>query len=999
ERLLSPDTQSEPIVIKLGKGYTLTGKVTNSKDEVVAGRVLVTPGTAGFTWGSSFLRHSVLIDEAGIYRLEGLPPGPSSLVVAPETGTPVPAGAVKIPDLERYDIRIGEGAKIEGTITDEQGEPIQGAEVRATLYRDMGNQYFGASAISDEEGKYLLPELPAGNLNGVIVVCQGYARYPPPGEFRENQVLSAGTSLRIDIKLKKGGALRGKVTRKSDGKALSGARVVAIPRSSWGGGAQENSTTAEDGTYRIENLAPGEYAIQVLAEGCFQPDFPNPWQAGRAGQKLDDKWKVNIPLDGGETEKDLELEIGGEISGWVEDNQGERVSGVSIRVSNVSNQLPVLTDKKGEFKVTGVKGGNRIRVYANAPGRWARTDPPISVSPGGKVEGVVLRLKATIKVSGIVETSDGKPPEGGVVRVVNGDPRRNKWLLRSGGKSVPVGPDGAFEVENVTPGLISVIASAPGYMRGFSDARTVSEGTDMEGVHVILTAGHGISGFVRLKTGEPVAHAEISVHEDSGGWYYGENGTVAQTDDHGHFTIDGLGEGKYRVNARKEGLSPASKSGIRPTTGEEVQLEMQAGGEISGRVFDMQGNGVGGLHVSLQVLQGRQPPVMPSTSTSGDGTFKLTGVLDGYYRVNVAPGWNSRLNFTQGSHEGARPGDTGIEIQVQLGQKISGRVIDGAGQPMGRIRLYSNPVEGGSRSSNTQTDADGTFELVGLSFGSHNIRVEARGEFASVTEPNVGAGTEGITITIGKAQVIEGIVVDMNGTPVNGVSINARPMPGSTGTHRWSRTRNDGTFKVTRLAPGNYQLTFTATGRFATQTISDVASGASGVAVQMYVGEMIAGIAVDRAGKPVRGSRIKAVPIHGGPSSSASTNHEGKFKIVGLEQGPHRLTASANSAGYLLEEPVEAETGKKDVKLVLHLGLSIRGQIVDATGRGVRGWVYIVSGGGSYRGRWYSADRDGNFSIVGLPEGKLKIRTWVSGYEQIDTECYAGNQSVQLQVR
>jgi len=142
-----------------------------------------------------------------------------------------------------------------------------------------------------------------------------------------------------------------------------------------------------------------------------------------------------------------------------------------------------------------------------------------------------------------------------------------------------------------------------------------------------------------------------------------------------------------------------------------------------------------------------------------------------------------------------------------------------------------------------------------------------------------------------------------------------------------------------------------------------------------------------------------AYPIHRGPSSSASTNREGKFKIVGLESGPHRLTASANRAGYLLDEPVEAETGKADVKLVLRQGLSIRGQVVDATGKGMRGWVYIVSGGGSYRGRWFSADRDGNFSIVGLPEGKIKLRTWVSGYEQVETECYAGDQGVQLQVQ
>ena len=48
---------------------------------------------------------------------------------------------------------------------------------------------------------------------------------------------------------------------------------------------------------------------------------------------------------------------------------------------------------------------------------------------------------------------------------------------------------------------------------------------------------------------------------------------------------------------------------------------------------------------------------------------------------------------------------------------------------------------------------------------------------------------------IGRAQVIEGIVVDANGVPVRGVSIRARPMPGSTATPGkvpWSVPRTSG---------------------------------------------------------------------------------------------------------------------------------------------------------------------------------------------------------------
>ncbi|WP_433585092.1 MSCRAMM family protein [Microbacterium hydrocarbonoxydans] len=63
----------------------------------------------------------------------------------------------------------------------------------------------------------------------------------------------------IDASLQEGGVITGRVTRESDGSAVSWARVSAMPDSLVGG--QGMAFTDPDGFYRITGLAPGNYVI------------------------------------------------------------------------------------------------------------------------------------------------------------------------------------------------------------------------------------------------------------------------------------------------------------------------------------------------------------------------------------------------------------------------------------------------------------------------------------------------------------------------------------------------------------------------------------------------------------------------------------------------------------------------------------------------------------------------------------------------------------------
>ncbi|MHC4469619.1 MAG: carboxypeptidase regulatory-like domain-containing protein [Planctomycetota bacterium] len=999
EKLISPETAEEPVVIRLGTGYELSGLVLGENDEFVKGRVLVTPGSRQFAWGHSFLRKAVEISEAGEYKLTGLAPGPASLMVEPEGQGALPAGTVSIPDIKEFDIRLGEGAVLVGTITDEEEKPIAGAEVRVIIWSPRGGQSFGASALSDEKGEYRIEGLPEGNVSSPSVIAEGFAKYPPPGDWGEDLFLSRGTTLRIDVTMLKGLELDGKVTTETDGKPVTKARVVAIPRGSWGGN-WEHAETGEDGAFLFTSLNPGEYALQVIAEGAYQPDFPGPWQAQQAGTELDDRWKVRIEQGVQRTTKDLVLTVGGEVSGRVEDTQGQPVAGARVRLSNMPyNALPVFSSQDGTFKFTGVKAADRATVSAYLPGRYARSDP-FSIVPAGNVENIILRLKASCRITGTVELSDGRVPSGGTVKWVRGDPRRNRWLMRRGTGGVPVGDDGSFEIENVSPGTVTVIANVPGYQPGMSDTLNISEGLDMEGIAIRVEPGHKVKGTVNLKTGEPVESADISVvSQGRGSWGWspwgGSQVIVAQSDAEGQFTIEGLGEGKHRIDARKEGLTPATANGVNAAAGDEVRLEMEAGGEIKGVVLDDKDAPVGGLRIYLRPMSGNRNRALPQSSTSTDGTFKLQGVPEGTYKLFAAPGWGSKLNFTSAEKEGVRPGDPDIEIRVEPGFKISGYVMAPDGNPAAgyEVSAAGQNAQGKNVWKYQETKFDGTFEFPGLPAGNYRITVESNGGgIADAVENGVAAGTTDLTIVLKKAMDIEGVVSGPDGFVASRVRVRANPMPGVGGSGGSARTGNDGRFKISGLSPGEYRLTFSAPGRFVTFVLDNVPAGTGGLNVQLEEGKKISGVVTDYEGFPVKGVPVMAMPVKGGTMVSAASNAEGKFEIKGLGDGKHRLTTGHNKEGWVLDKPVEAEAGAKDVKIVVDTGLSLSGVVVDGTGKGIQNAYIYISRGGS---GWSRSKSDGSFTIVGLRPGAVQLRVWWQGNNAV-VDATAGEQGVQI---
>jgi len=1002
DRLLTPENAGDPVVVRIGRGFALEGRVTDPEGVPAKGAVLASPGSTQAMSGRGYLRKMSPIDEDGRYRFVDLMPGPAALMVLPESGVPVPAGTVSIPDLENYDIHLGGGGSIEGAVTDPDGGPVVGAEVRVMVRAPRGGSQFAALGITDAEGKYRMDGLPAGSLSMFEVFAEGFARYPAPGELRQQLYFSPENVVRVDVSLIRGSTLIGKVTAKGAGKPVANARVVLIPRSAWGG-SRRSATTGHDGGYRIEALAPGEYALQVTAEGLYQEDFPrNSWQIQQPQTKLDDKWKVRIEEGVKETTKDLELATGAIVRGSVEDTLGQPVARARISVSGQRGTVPVFSGEDGSFEFTGVTETDRATVTAWLPGRWARSDS-FSVAAGGEVDGIRLTLKASCTISGRVELADGGSPVGGTVRAAQGDARTNPWLLRQGGAGVPVAEDGSFVIEDAAPGQVTLVARVPGSPTGISDLLNLMEGIDMPGVLVRLDRGISISGQVTMTGGGAVTGAEINIFGRGnsrqfpgfGGPRGGSSVTVAQTDDDGEFVLSGLTPGSYTVTARKDGLIPVTISNVDPAAGEILSLKMSEGATISGVVTSDAGQPVSGMSITLR-KQGRNSGRMPQATSGPDGAFKLTGVPEGTFTVSATSGWGGKLNYTSATREGVHAGDSDVQLTVAEGFRITGQVIDPEGKPASglTVRVYSSGGRGRSTNKWAQVKFDGSFEVSGLASGNYSVTVEARGGgLASTVVPNVAAGTEGMRILLSQAMDIEGVVVASDGGPGTNVRVSAEPMPGSQGSRGSGRSGSDGNYSVGGLSPGNYKLTFIARGRYISQVLSNIPAGAAGVNVRMEEGLVVAGRALGPDGAAASAVTLLANPVKGGGSVQVNTDAEGKFRFGGLTEGKYKITVQRSQMGFVLPEPVEVDAGTEDLKLKLHAGLSITGSVINSQGRGVSGaWVSMRRGGSSAR-----TGQDGTFVLRGLSAGTVTLSVWAGG-SMTTHEVQAGSRSVQIRL-
>ncbi|HYO11747.1 MAG TPA: carboxypeptidase regulatory-like domain-containing protein [Thermoanaerobaculia bacterium] len=697
------------------------------------------------------------------------------------------------------EVRLQPAASVEGRVVDPSGRPV--ADARILVDPPLPSDPPVASA---PDGRFRLDGLPPASALALSARLEHPGR--PPGPVSAASPLSPlapGESRKgVRLVLARGAAVSGAVVAVEGRKesAAAGARVRLQPLRA--GSPAVEVTTGQDGRFLLADLPEGRYRLDVR-----KPDLPAP---------------VLPEVVVSETLRDLDLgrivlPRGVTLAGVVTDPEGRPIPGAEVRATLPGREsapedppIRATTRDDGGFRLGGLREGEPIDLRAEHPdyapaeiaGVEAAPDPAVSIvlAPGAWLSGQVVDEDGE-GVAGAVLAAWVSPAPGSGARGVDG-------------LQVAAAADGHFEIRGLPPGTLRLRASAPGHQEAEVSGLELQPLEPLDDVRLVLAPSAVLEGTVRNSQGAPVPRARIAVRPAVDG---PENGTrtVAdrQVDAEGRFRVDGLAPGAVLVLADHDRYR---------------QME---------RPFD--------LH----------------------------------------------------------PGVNRIDLVLETGLAVAGRVLDEAGTPVAGalVRL----TEAGADRASARSRADGSFRLTGLSAGRLSIEASREGfSPAHLVVELAEAPVEGIELRLERGVILEGRILGLEAGDLARVKVSAfSPDFGvRTGT-----VGGDGRYRIEGLPPGDWMAIASVPpgSRQAKAPVRVAASASPAVAdLDFRQGLTLSGrILLD--GAPLADVRVEAIGTAGQGGGAAVTDERGEIRISGLEPGQYRLVLSHPARGLADERKVE----------------------------------------------------------------------------------------------
>ena len=384
------------------------------------------------------------------------------------------------------------------------------------------------------------------------------------------------------------------------------------------------------------------------------------------------------------------------------------------------------------------------------------------------------------------------------------------------------------------------------------------------------------------------------------------------------------------------------------------------------------------------------------TRTASDGTYTITGLAQGDYRVQVhaddqglagefyndTPEWNQAIKVS------ATAATTTASINFSL-------------------------AGGGSVTGVVTRDSDGTYTITGLASGEYRVHAEGSGlagEFydntadwrqAAKVAVTAGQTTPAINFTLATGGSISGVVLRASdNTPVADADVWAMSYNccGGNGT----RTAADGTYTIKGLTAGDYRVEVQAEGlagelydnvtQFFQADRATVTGGADTGAINFILdaGGSISGRIYEADGvTPVVGADVWANQ-QGGGGNHTESGADGSFTIEGLAPGNYEVQTQAE--GFVREfypgttdenaataVTVTAGGNATGINFTLDVGGSISGTVYQADGTTPIGGAFVIAQ--TFSATWppfgpsreATTNSDGTYTIIGLAPGDHRL--------------------------
>jgi protocatechuate 3,4-dioxygenase beta subunit len=864
-----------------------------------------------------------------------------------------------------------------GVVVDDQGKPVAGVEIKAIIHpgaRAMDRWDSGGSARTTAAGRFRIPRLAGGVAHQLRLTRKGYA--PATADVPPAEPGSPSSELRIV--LRKGRTASGRVVDSAD-KPVARAWVVLEPEPSGGMMIRMMSGSDDSGRFEAVADASGRFELPDVPAGTFQ------LLAGGSGYAPITVPGLAVPEGSGATDLGTVVLVRGvALEGYVTDPKGRPVEGARISVEESGanpmmsrprppEESPVLTAADGFFRIADRRAGELLDVEARRAGYAKGSAPGVQV-PSEQPVRIVLQPSSAVE--GRAADSDGKPVAGAQILLIADAPAglgRGFVMFSSDSvKETRSGDEGSFRIEDVAPGTYQLKAMASGRQAADRGGLEVRSGQDLTGVEIVLTSGGIVEGRV-LSSGRPVAGARIEMAEPSA---LGTSRMLIRagtsSDGDGYYRLDGVAPGSRTFKAQREGFSTAVRDlEVRP--GENaLDFAMEEGVEVSGRVVDDGGVPVPAARVFLSEGWNWN---LPSAVTRPDGSFTLSGVPDGTYRIGAEKEGYAR---SEGENLTVSSNVSGVEVRLSTGGAIVGRLSGLDFAELSQVRVWADADE--FRPGRVLPDS--SYRLENVEPGEHRVYASLRGERQTEGRVTLEPGEPEVRLDLefGEGYLLTGRVL-RNGEAVPGGNV-ALGGPGVAG-RPWAKTDHEGRFRYEGLEAGTYDLTvIDSRGQSSHKKTVELTRDLD-VELEL-VAVTLTGRVVDSSDKqPLSGARVKLLPPRGGEVGGGSffkpdvvTDSRGVFRLSDVPGGSWRVQAVLD--GYSPgEQSIEVDAGSAaaELEFALQATEGVTLQVVLASGRPpnyVRAAV-LDPAGQVIAQSTYPAGEEGRLRLAIVPAGSWDL--------------------------
>ncbi len=497
----------------------------------------------------------------------------------------------------------------------------------------------------------------------------------------------------------------------------------------------------------------------------------------------------------------IDDETGFRISLKVLDKEsGKPIANADIRTYDGKSRFAA-TDPNGIYVVTRPgEGPTSINLFAAKDGYVGQS---FTCGEGRLIEyfpeEVVFKLEKGTTIGGIVHDAAGDPLQDAKVRftISSGDALNQKGPETDERFEQLTDKDGRWMCTTAPKDLtwVTLDVDHPDYAQShvYVDEAETIEQLRSQAFVISMDQGFIISGVVQDENGNPVPDARVQ----RGVYYaYKESEFRGYTDPNGYFEFTKLSttfrtetvyekiEGKGNVPVKRpvefitvsaEGYAPEIKKVTFNHKKAQIEVILSSGSPICGRVIDFEGNAVSGAAVRADKWYDPESSwddhinsIDWRTRTDAEGRFIWQNAPNEEVKLEI-----TKAGFLEFETPKLLPSETEHEFVLNPKVRVFGRVIDAATKEPVSEFIYRRHEGGTISHPKLVTNDKGRFETSFENQGERFfISFEADG-YKPVNSNSIALIDQNVELTIEMQPDtgLEGVIVDADGKPVEGVRI------------------------------------------------------------------------------------------------------------------------------------------------------------------------------------------------------------------------------------